>query len=261
MPTDLPQRLQVEADNAARKGKTLVLSHERLSGYPPAGGYDSKLIAERLSELLPGARVLIVIREQKSFIRSMYSQYVTDGGDLPLRRFLITPEAQYNRLPGWDFDFLEYDRLIEYYLNRFSVERVLVLPFEFLAQAPSEFLDEITAFCGHDPADVRSIPTGVVHSQRPVVLQAGTRIANRYLFRTQLSPHGTLRSLRYPRAVLRLLAPVIETLSPSFLTRHLDQRSRCFVEKAVDGKYGESNKRTGALIGKDLTAFGYDVGS
>ena len=46
---------------ATAEGRTLVLSHERLSGYPSSGGYDRALIAERLNASFPEAKILIVL--------------------------------------------------------------------------------------------------------------------------------------------------------------------------------------------------------
>ena len=130
-----------------------------MSGYPASGGYDSQLIADRLHRMVPRARVLIVIREQKSFLRSMYSQYVTDGGDLPLSRFLNPPEPHLNRVPGWDFDFLAYHRLIGYYRKLFGPERVLVLPFELLTREPRRFITDILRFCGRRPQTSTTLST------------------------------------------------------------------------------------------------------
>ena len=64
---------------AAQDNLVATVSHERLSGYPASGGFDSKLIADRLFASFEKASVLIIIREQKSIIRSWYQQYIKDG--------------------------------------------------------------------------------------------------------------------------------------------------------------------------------------
>lgn len=69
-------------------GTLPVISDERLSGNPHAGAYDRKEIAERLRAVFPGARVLVVIREQRSMIRSTYKQYVRMGGPNALDEYL-----------------------------------------------------------------------------------------------------------------------------------------------------------------------------
>src|SRR5437764_3838948 len=40
-------------------GMVPVLTHERLSGYPASGGFDSKELADRLVAVLPSAKILI----------------------------------------------------------------------------------------------------------------------------------------------------------------------------------------------------------
>ena len=97
-----------------------VLSHERLSGYPHSGGFDSRAIAERLATVLPGARILIVVREQRSMIHSNYHQYVRDGGACPLHRYLQPPQPSMRRMPGFAAEFFAYDRLVETYRSHFG---------------------------------------------------------------------------------------------------------------------------------------------
>jgi hypothetical protein len=258
-PSEIVEKIAGEAAAAAAGGKILVVSHERLSGYPASGGYDSRLIADRLHGAFAHARVLIVIREQKSFIRSMYSQYITDGGDLSPRRFLNPPEPHLNRVPGWDFDFLAYDRLIRHYRDLFGPERVLVLPFEALTREPERFVGDIVRFCGREPGQTAAVSSGLVNPRRPLTLQFVTRLINRYLVRSQLSNRGFLPQPK-ARAALGLMAPVFNLLSPGLVERALDRRIRRTIEAAVADRYAESNHRTAALIGLDLSAFGYDRG-
>jgi hypothetical protein len=259
VPAEIVGQIRDEAAAAASAGRILVVSHERLSGYPALGGYDSRLIADRLHGMVPGARVLIVIREQKSFIRSMYSQYVTDGGDQSLSRFLNPPEPHLNRVPGWDFAFLAYHRLIGYYRDLFGAERVVVLPFELLTREPQRFVAGILRFCGRGPENAPPPSATVLNPKRPLTLQFFARLLNRHLVRSQLSNSGFLP---HPtsRAALARLAPLVGALSPGFVERALDCRMRRAIDAAVGDRYAESNRLTRALTGLDLAAYGYDCG-
>src|SRR5438105_1592553 len=100
---------------AAARDHTFVVSHERLCGYFATGGYDSAAIADRLHSAFPRARVLVVLREQRSMILSAYSQFITDGGALTLRRYLRPPQPSTRRAPFFDAGYYEYDKLISYY--------------------------------------------------------------------------------------------------------------------------------------------------
>jgi len=244
-----------QAERASDQGLTLVMSHERLSGYPASGGYDSKLIADRLGDCFPGARILIVIREQRSFIRSMYSQYVTDGGDQSLERFLEPPEPHLRRVPGWDFLFLEYDRLIAHYQSLFGSENVLVLPFEHLRADADDFVLRIVRFGGRSDA-VPPVERDAVNRKRPLTLQWVTRLANRNLVHSQLSPHGPAPASLARPILLRLARP-FEALTPSIVEAQLAHRIEGVVEEAVGTRFTESNQRTSELIGWDLARLGY----
>ncbi|MGF1639837.1 MAG: sulfotransferase [Rhodospirillales bacterium] len=256
VPAEVARRFRDEAAAAAAGGRILVVSHERLSGYPVAGGVDSRLIADRLHGLFPRARVLVVIREQKSFIRSMYSQYITDGGDQSLSRLLNPPQPDVKRLPGWDFEFLAYHRLIHYYRDRFGPDRVLVLPFERLCRDPHRFVADILRFCGLRAEASAALPATVVNPRRPLTLQAVTRLINRHLVRSQLSSGGFVAQ-RPARAALARLAPVFARLTPAFVERALERRLRRIIAAAVGDRYAASNRETAALIGIDLSAYDY----
>ncbi len=256
LPEDIITRINSEAEAAATQNRTLVISHERLSGYPPSGGFDSRLIADRLYGGFPSARVLIVIREQKSFIRSMYSQYITDGGDLCLRRFLSPPEPHICRVPWWCFEFAMYDRLIAHYFSLFGKDQVCVLPFELFRCDHQQFIDRIIAFLGRDPAALPAVPADVINLRRPLVMQAATRLVNRFIFRSQLSPHGLIEARR-GKSPVEVLRPFFDLLSRSFVERRMDARLRLHVEEAVGQRYAKSNRITSDLIETDLATFGY----
>ena len=247
--------IQAQAEAAAADGLALVLSHERLSGYPGSGGYDSKLNADRLVACFPGAKILVVIREQRSFIRSMYSQYITDGGDQGIEDFLYPPEPHLRRVPGWDFLFLEYDRLIAHYQSLFGVSRVLALPYEFLRQDGDDFVRRIVHF-GGDPDGSATVNPAPVNTKRPLTLQWVTRVANRSSVKTQLSPYG-LAPASLARPVLLRLARPFAALTPSAVENHLSKRIAAVVDEAVGGRYTQSNQRTSNLIACDLAPLGY----
>ena len=60
-------------------GEPIVLSNERFSGNPHSGWFDTDRTLDRLAESIPDARILLVVREQQSFIRSLWLQYVRIG--------------------------------------------------------------------------------------------------------------------------------------------------------------------------------------
>lgn len=235
--------------------RTPVVSYERLSGYPGSGGYDSAMIAGRLAKALPEARVLIVIREQKSLIRSWYAQFVRDGGTLDLERMLEQPQPWLVRAPAFRYGFFCFDRLIAHYQHLFGAEQVLALPFEMLRSDRARFIRAICEFAGRPAPEAFEAPP-----RNPGIgpVRVGfTRLGNRLWGRNQLAPHGWADAPRL-RALGERCGSVLDRLAPSVLQRRLDRRWREKIAHAVRDRYADSNRRTAELIGLDLGQYGYE---
>jgi len=233
---------------AARRGLVPVVSDERLSGSPHAGGYDAALLAERLAAVFPEARVLLAFREQVELIHSIYKQYVRDGGVATLAGYLHPRNPA--EIPQFRFGHFEYDRPIRRYRELFGDDRVLALPFELLAADERAFVDEILAFCGLQPgADYRP---GVRYPALGAATLALKRWTNRLAVRNALSPAAPLYVKDHERRFERL-----DRLVPRGLSARRERRERAAVAEAVGDRYAESNRRTAELTGRDLAAMGY----
>lgn len=246
-------------DAARAAGQTLVISHERLSGYPASGGFDQGAIAARLHAVFPQARILMLIREQRAVIASMYLQTISDGGTLPLGRFLAPAEPELLRRPGFRFDYYDYDRVITRYAGLFGADRVLALPFEALRPDADAMAQRIVDFARG--AQAAPCPPGVLHqpvnAARPMALQALRRQLNK-LTRNQLNEGGLLPlPVTAVEAALRPVLPLLRRLRPAEAL--LRRRLHAQVAQACAGHYGASNARTAALTGQDLARLGYDV--
>lgn len=242
-----------EANEAKR---CFVISHERLSGYYATGGFDSAAIADRLYRAFPDARILIVIREQSAMLESAYSQYITDGGVMPFRKFMRLPSTEMRRAPEFDPSYFAYDHLIAKYQALFGRERVLVLPFELLRAAPAMFVAAITRHCG-GLCDENSYAAGFprANDRRNILVQSVVRWGNRWLW-SQLNPAGVIES-RWARGGLHWFAarisPLLDVVTPSALQRRRAVR----IKRFADELYGPSNRRVMDLTGLDLARWGY----
>lgn len=123
----------------------LVLSHERFSGDPWTGARDAKSIAHRFQNTFPTAKVLIVIREPKSYLASLYKTYLILGGSARLKEFLFPPQDEQNQ--WFSPDICRFDVLIEEYCKLFGRANVLVLDFDDLCSDQRAFAEEIRRFC------------------------------------------------------------------------------------------------------------------
>ncbi|MGH8901618.1 MAG: sulfotransferase [Egibacteraceae bacterium] len=248
--------LAQQRERPSRSGAIDVLSHERLSGNPHSGGYDSRVIADRLYLTLPQARVLIVIRRQAEMILSSYKQYVRIGGTRSLRGYVDAPGRGATRIPQFSLAHFEYDRLISYYHQSFGPAATLVLPYELLASDPYAFVSRIAIFAGVDP------PVDVPTSRRNVSLSAvGVAIKRplNFLFaRDTVNPSAPFDSPKLARGLRRAVERVDRAL-PTQLRAWSGRRLLAEVNAVTAGRFVESNHRTAELTGLDLAAFGYEL--
>lgn len=242
--------------DARAKNCRFVLSHERLSGYPPAGGYDRKLIADRLADTFPGARILIIIREQLSLVRSIYSQSITDGGDLSIDDFLAWPEPRLGRSPCFRPEVYEFHRLIEYYQNLFGKERVLVLPFEMMAREIGEFGNRIADFM--QLPSPKSVSNEASNIRRPATMRIAQRLGNRWFSNNEASRGAILHIKRFPRR-FATFTPLFRALSPKWLDPWLDGKIERKIHAMLSDSYRLSNAKTAELTGLDLARWGYSL--
>jgi hypothetical protein len=133
----------------APEGKRLILCEEELSGNIHNGGLFgclSKEAACRIRDLLPGASVVIFIRNQVDMIASVYNQYVKEGGTHRPRRYLfheryLSDSGFASRYaPLFSFDHFEYLPLIRHYQRLFGTDRVHVYAFETFRADISGFM-------------------------------------------------------------------------------------------------------------------------
>ena len=244
----------IEAANAS--GLTLVLSHERLSGHPSSGGIDRCIIAERLKATFPDARILVVIREQRALIASMYALHIRLGGVESLRRYLSTPEPGAGRKHSFTFEMYEFDRLIAFYRSLFGESRVLILPLELLAREPQDFADRIGSFCGHPSVPLG--PTKRLNVRHPRLLQLTQRPLNMLFYHNELSPGAIVHIPNFTRRYAEF-AKRFGRFSPDFLERKLQKRQRIEIEALVGDRFAMSNRRTQEMTGLPLAELGYPV--
>jgi len=237
-------------------GLTPVISYEELSGNPISGGWRAKEYAWRLAESFPEARIIIVVREQRTMIRASYMQYLRAGGGMSLRDFMV-PSPDPN-VPQPDLFYFRYNGLLQLYRDLFSTERVLCLPFELFRDRPREFLARLDSFTGAEPD--AALPIDVVENRGSAMLQYPLlRVVNPLIKRDSAngrSPYAmTIFKSRTQRA-LRALG----RMAPRKWDRAVLQRWERQIEAQTSGFYEASNKALGEMIGYELGQFGWRIG-
>jgi hypothetical protein len=239
----------------AIREKVPVLSHERLSGNPHSGGYDSKVIAERLAATFPDARVLVVLREQRSMLVSLYKQYVKRGGAASFERYVSVPPAR-GPLPAFRHDFLEYHHLIGHYQSLFGPTNILALTYELLRKDPAAFLGRLGDFLGVPATNAQARLENVSPSAFSLGLK---RHANRYFVRDATNPTPPLAIASANERLLHLCLAADARL-PGRIRERREREWWERAEREIGDRYAKSNALTARLIDTDLTELGYDCG-
>lgn len=231
-----------------------VISNERLSGYPMAGGHDALTICTRIHHAFPAAKILIVIRNQHQMIKSCYVQYLRRGGMRSLEQ-VLTPFKD-DRFPGFTPRFFMYHHLIKAYQDLFGPESVLVLPYEMFTANPEDFVTSIYRFCGMTP-DHDFAFDEVENPSSLSYVDYKTRHLNVLSMQTSLngfSSHYSEKRRDYVLAARRLL----ERWAPEKRKKKHERRMQDMIREHVPQSfYALSNRRTSSLIGIDLSTFGY----
>lgn len=196
----------------------------------------------------------MVVREQSDMLLSMYKQYIQAGGGMSFGQF-ATPREGAGSIASFRFDYLEYHRLIGCYHGLFGRGSVLVLPYELLRSDPGAFLDAIGEFCG---ADLGPPPVERQKESLSAAALYAARHGNRLFALTGLNP-APLFPLNGGARRVKKLSKKLDRRLPDSAKNSADDRWRAFAQALAKSRYNESNARTQALIGCDLSPFGYQL--
>ena len=230
-----------------------VISSERLSGNPHSSGFDSKIIAQRLKSVLPEALILILIREQKSFLLSNYLQYLSIGGKDHVLDYL---ERKYDgKRPQFSPDYIVYNDLIQWYYTLYQRENVLVLPYELLNLDPQSFIKEIEEFAGakiHLTPDQYSFRENESKRKLPFF-----RLRKINHWNTSSSMNSFSRNNKLKRALFGILKTCNENIYRDRANEKLTKALQSNIHNWTGNRYEEQNIKLSKLISIDLSKYGY----
>ncbi len=230
--------------------KTVVLSHEALSSRPHHGKYFAPDVAHRLKAVFPNAKIMLIFREQRKILYSLYGEHIRNGFRSTLREFIGTGSEP----PGWtapiELSFFEYDRLIAMYRSVFGVDKVLALPLELLRADPSEFTGRIFSYAGKTPQSVETERV-VYQSWSPITTELYRR-TNGLVRKNPLGPkHGF--SFRAREAFMRRFDRIV----PKGATARRKDTMMAMINDRVGYRFDASNTRLSQDLQLDLASLGY----
>ena len=171
--------------------KVNLISSEGLSGslYSAVGKRDldhRHSIIENLQRTLPEAKIMLVLRRQDQYAKSVYRQYIKRGGVLDPAAFFGLDSQEGACFPRDRFRYREYVRVLK---HRFPAG-VHVGIFEEFAESPSTFLERMCRFLEMEPIDNWQLQK-INRSRLGSTGLEVSRVLNR-LFRSPLNPGGVL---------------------------------------------------------------------
>ena len=226
--------------------------------------FDRGIAIDRCHESFPDIKIIISIRNQKTWILSHYSQYLKSGGLLRFHNFI----ESFFKNPYLDSHYIDWFSLISYIYGRFGSERVLVCLYEELRNSPQNFANKIFAFL-----QVRSvsIDENIVNpslSKKTLFLR---RLLNHLIhFDSGASIYNFIRDLndaeptKFARLrhtfVYKYYKPLTNAacyrIDKKLKNRQSFQLDPSHVEKFRE-KYSANNKKLSRLLNIDLSNHGY----
>jgi hypothetical protein len=253
-------RPEIQASKqASQSGLVPVITSEALAGNMYCGGFNGRECIDRVVQVAPQARVLLIVREQRQLIRSLYKSLVTWGMPHSIDRLLNPTEPRLS--PQFNFDFLRFDQRLNYYQQCVGRDRVLVLAYESFAENPESFLRAIGDFAGVSE-NYASRPAQAPAKRK---VNAGQTLANLYLQRLHnyffLSGPFNYSGLMRPDEALwqKRVARSKRNPLPGFMDDWFEASFARKVRDKTQGEFAESNRRLQELSGLDLAAYGYEL--
>lgn len=253
------QRTLAQHAHRGVNGAIPVITAEALSGNMYCGGFDGHELAQRIKAVAPQARLLLMVREQRSLIRSLYKSWIVWGMPHSIERMLqpLTPDLA----PQFNLDFLRFDQRITCYQQLFGRDNVLVIPYEAFRQEPIPVLQRIHRFAQAPEATLPVLHDLPVRKR----VNRGTslawlywlRLQNRWLYATPFNYSGLLPADN-DRLMKRLTRSKKNPL-PRFTDAWFEKSFQTAVAALTQGQFADSNRRLAELTGLDLARYGYEL--
>lgn len=239
---------------AGERHRTPVLSNENYVGGAAARVDWLVPTADRFARTFPDAKVIIIVREQRSMVLSLYRQLVKRGASLGLRD-AITSAGAAGYYPRLRIERLRYHVAVQTYLERFGVDNVRVLAYEHLAHDSAAFVHDVISFgAGHDAtlAPPRGQRENVGYRGLTLETRRQLNKASAENYNGPGGPHWSFRAAQ--RATL-----LADRFLPAAAHEAREAAYRTVVEDEVGDRFNESNRRLAELTGLDLAGLGYRV--
>ena len=214
----------------------LTISDEQFFGSPWDNAALRKVYFNRLNNLFPEAKYILVLREQVSMTQSLYLQYIKSGGTANWRQFLTHKK---HPLQFSLKDYLNYGVYYQYIINKVDRDNVCILNFDHFKKDQIKFLIKLSNFIGFQiKSDINHI----------VKVKSNPSIGG-YNARFLRICNKLLSSERFP---FQLLPRVIQKVFFKLLISTPQIGSKNIIPNNFVEDFCESVKVNNALLPKDI---------
>jgi hypothetical protein len=210
---------------------------------------DPQLVADRLHSLFPEAEILMIIRNQVTFLESMAAQLIRNNKvRLDLDDFYTLQRRHAEQGCGSFFDLPDYYAIFDLYEQTFGKGRVHVILLEDLGRKPLETMSQLIEWMGL---------TQRVHPEDYLPERQNTRATHLELYEAKYRKY-------YKKALNCVPLPLrraVTVPAKKFLARMTTIKYTFSPEQLafLDSFYGPGNEKLEAATGCALAAAGYPV--
>jgi len=247
-----------ELGQASDLGKIPVLATLRFAGHWHSGGYDARLIAERLHACWPQARIFICFREQHKILSSAFRHYLEKGGTQNFETFFNPPPSQGDRLPTFSWKYYRYLELITLYQSLFGKSAVLSIPFEQMISAPLTFFKRVATFAGAQHGLDEDFHFPHLNEGPNAFQSLWIKHMNRLMRHRYMDDDWQIK-LRTRQSRVRITAKLAQAFGTQTSEARAAEQLDSEIAKCVRDRYDLSNQELGSLLNIDLAALGYRV--
>ena len=173
--------------------KVNIISDESLCRFPiDDNKVDGFTVAQYLKTLFPNAKIIVGIRDKKSYSISLYNQYVKEG-------YAYSYDRWYKETNMDNFDFKPY---INYLKNLFS--DVYVYNFEDLKSDTMKLIKKLCVFIEVDVPEFNNKTVNPSLTEKQLIL---TRFFNKF-FKNKRNPNGLFPEPYFLDNVLTILEKI-----------------------------------------------------
>lgn len=256
----------IESETVPYPGSNILLiSHEAFSGSVSGTKTQKKyLISERLVTAFPNAKIIVVVRRQRDWLKSLYAFRVSLSKKHEVRSFedfLINRKFIENA-----FDKLQYDKLVALYVKHFGRSNLLVIPYESIRKDWTGFQREVCGFIGisreimfegtgpivlGSPKNVKILKQMQRWNSRFQKLKRSTKLLEKSGPKTGVALDAAYSSVK------KWLIPILE----NYHGRNSEPlKIPADIEERLQNIIPESNRRLNRIVDIDLAMYEYDLG-